>query len=325
MKNTGSTLVSEAMSFDRFRSPAAMLVAANNHMGVHRMFKKLAGIVAVGALLSACSALDNLNTLQQTTPTGSAFSQALAKEYQKFAEFEAYEMKDWIDQNYFAKKGLRAAAGEVPPPEDPNMWDEPEDKLGLLNAARTRLVTALDNGGRDRFPAEAALAQAKYDCWVEQQEENHQPKDIEECQHEFIAAMEKLEGLMAPAPAPAPEPEPAPAPPARPEPVTFMIFFGFDSADLDDGAKTIAGLVAERAAEYDGPKISIVGHTDTSGSVDYNMALSARRADSVKSALEGLGVSGGISTDAVGEGNLMVETADGVKSPQNRRATITIE
>ncbi len=289
------------------------------------MFKKLITIAAVGGLLGACSALDNLNALQQTTPSGSAFSQALAKEYQKFAEFEAYEMKDWIDQNYFAKKGLMAAAGETPAPEDPNAWDEPADKVGLLTAARGRLVSALDNGGRDRFPAEAALAQAKFDCWVEQQEENHQPEDIEECQKEFIAAMEKLEGLLAPAPAPAPAPEPEPAPPARPDAAKFLIFFDFDSADLNDGAKTIAGLIADRAGNYDNPKIRIAGHTDTSGAKDYNLALSKRRAAAVKAELEALGISGKIWTVAEGEGSLMVETGDGVKSPQNRRASITIE
>lgn len=290
------------------------------------MFKKWIGLAVAGGLLAACSVTGNLEQLQGTTATGTDFTKALAGEYQKFAEFEAYEMKDWIDQNYFAKKGLRAAGGEVVAPEDPNTWDQPADKIKVLNSARGRLVSALDSGGRDRFPAEAALAQGKYDCWVEQQEENHQPEHIEKCQHEFIAAMEKLEGLMAPPPAPpppAPEPEPEPA---KPGPLKLTVFFDFDSSNLSDGANVIAKLAADHLVKLGGGSISIVGHTDTSGSADYNMGLSQRRAAAVKDALVGLGVSASaISTDAVGESGLLDETGDGVKSPQNRRATISIQ
>lgn len=281
---------------------------------------RLSVVVMAAALLGACTTWD-LERLQKTEPTGTPFTQALAKEYQAFAEFEAYKMADWIDQQYFARKGLRAASGEVVSPEELSGWNLPEDKIDELAAARSRLIGALNKGGRINHPEDAAHAQAKFDCWVEQQEENHQPEDIEECQREFEAALAKLVELVE-----KPEPEPAPAPAPRPEPVTFMVFFDFDSSALNDGAMAVIGLAEDRLPDYEDGFISIVGHTDTAGPASYNSELSMRRAQAVRDALTNMGVAPGqMSIDARGESDPMIETGDGVRSPQNRRVAITIK
>lgn len=272
------------------------------------------------ALLGACTTWD-LERLQETEPTGTPFTQALAKEYQTFAEFEAYEMADWIDQQYFARKGLRAASGEVVAPEELSGWNLPEGKIDELAAARSRLIGALNKGGRINHPEDAAHAQAKFDCWVEQQEENHQPEDIEECQREFEAALAKLVELVE-----EPEPQPAAQPEPQPEPVTFMVFFDFDSSALNDGAMAVIGLAEDRLPDYEDGFISIVGHTDTAGPASYNSELSMRRAQAVRDALTNMGVAPGqMSIDARGESDPMIETGDGVRSPQNRRVAITIK
>ncbi|MBP5858926.1 OmpA family protein [Marivibrio halodurans] len=285
---------------------------------------RFAVIACAVALLGACTTWD-LEELQKTEPTGSEFTRALAKEYQTFAEFEAYEMKDWIDQEYFAEKGLRAARGEVVPPEELSDWNLPEDRVNEMAEARSRLIAALNTGGRRNHPMEAAHAQAKFDCWVEQQEENHQPEDIEACQEEFEAALAKLQEVMEPEPEPEPEPKPEPEPQVM-EPVTFMVFFDFDSTALNDGAMAILELVEERLPAYNDGFVDIVGHADTSGSTQYNMDLSMRRATTVRDALAGRGISNGsMAIDAKGESDPMVATGDGVRSPQNRRVTITIE
>ncbi|NOT38963.1 MAG: OmpA family protein, partial [Alphaproteobacteria bacterium] len=71
--------------------------------------------------------------------------------------------------------------------------------------------------------------------------------------------------------------------------------------------------------------IMVVGHTDTVGSDRYNNALSMRRSGTVKEALAGHGIpASAISTAGRGEAELMVQTGDGVKEPQNRRATIDL-
>lgn len=71
-------------------------------------------------------------------------------------------------------------------------------------------------------------------------------------------------------------------------------------------------------------RVVLAGHTDTMGSAKYNMGLSQRRADSVKAYLVGKGIpEDAMATEAFGKTHLLVQTADGVREPQNRRVEIT--
>ena len=73
-------------------------------------------------------------------------------------------------------------------------------------------------------------------------------------------------------------------------------------------------------------RITATGHTDTSGPEAYNMALSLRRANTVKDALVREGVPAtAIAVIGRGEQGLLVQTADGVREPQNRRVEIVIQ
>jgi outer membrane protein OmpA-like peptidoglycan-associated protein len=70
----------------------------------------------------------------------------------------------------------------------------------------------------------------------------------------------------------------------------------------------------------------VVGHTDTSGSVAYNLRLSERRAKATADALVSLGVpQQSLSVSWTGKADLAVPTKDGVKEPLNRRSTIHID
>ena len=73
------------------------------------------------------------------------------------------------------------------------------------------------------------------------------------------------------------------------------------------------------------PKIEVVGHTDTAGGEAYNLQLSTRRAEVVRDALVVLGARReAIETSGVGETDLAVQTADGVRNLENRRSVITL-
>ncbi len=283
------------------------------------MLKRLTGLFCGAVLLAGCSVYGNLEELQGTTPQGSDFTKNLAKEYQTFSEYEMYEMFDYIDADHFARKGLRAAAGEVVAPEELANWNLPADRINVLTSARARLVTALNDGGREAHPVEAATAQAKFDCWVEQQEENHQPDHIAACMNDFIAAMEVLEKKAEMA-----APEPAPEPVM--EPANFIVFFGFDEDGVNEGAAQVLNLVGSKYGDFKDGMIELVGHTDTAGSPAYNEALSLRRANNVRFALIELGVpASAIGVDARGESEPLEATADGIRNPQNRRVEITIK
>ena len=120
-------------------------------------------------------------------------------------------------------------------------------------------------------------------------------------------------------------PPPAAAPPPPPPPPSFMVFFDWDRSNLSAQAMTTIQQAASAYKTRGGARITATGHTDTSGSETYNMALSLRRANAVKDALVKEGVpAAAITTVGRGEAGLLVKTADGVREPQNRRVEIVV-
>ena len=116
---------------------------------------------------------------------------------------------------------------------------------------------------------------------------------------------------------------PPPPPPAAQAP-TFMVFFDWDRSDLSPQALSTINQAAAAYKSGGGARVAAVGHTDTSGAPDYNMALSLRRANAVKGALVQAGVpASAIDATGVGESDLLVPTGDGVREPQNRRVVIS--
>ncbi len=118
---------------------------------------------------------------------------------------------------------------------------------------------------------------------------------------------------------------PPPRETPRGAPKQFIVFFGFNKSNLTSEAARVVADAAAAAKEYGSASITVVGHTDTVGSNEYNIRLSMRRSQSVKDGLVANGIAGNaISTGGRGETELMVQTGDSVKEPQNRRATIDL-
>ena len=278
------------------------------------------------ALLSGCALLGSgydIEKIRGAEAVGTPFTRALTEEYRDIALFEADQMYDWADAGYFARKGLRAAGGEVAQPEQLADWRLPAGRVDEMASARASMVELLDQTARDKVPDLAAHAQGRFDCWVEQQEENHQPDHIAACREAFYAALEALRMAMAPKPMAEPEPEPEPAPPP-PAPKRFVVFFAFDSAQISSDALTVIqdAIAAAQGRPVD---FTVTGHADRSGPEDYNLALSLRRANAVRDALTGRGISAGrISVAGRGEAEPAVPTADGVREQANRRVEIIL-
>jgi OOP family OmpA-OmpF porin len=274
---------------------------------------KWLAVVALSGALAACAS--DIQRVRTAEGTGSPFTRALTSEYRDLSAFEADEMYDWPDAQHFARKGLLAAEGEVVQPEDLGNWDLPEDRVEEMTAARAKLVGLLDAGARDRVAEAAARAQARFDCWVEQQEENHQPDHISACRDQFFAALAELETAA-----------PAPAQPAAVQPETYVVYFDFDKSNIKPDAAQILDRALADAKGGGTPSISVTGHADRAGSEDYNLGLSLRRADAVREYL----INGGVTADQItvsgrGEAEPAVPTADGVQEPRNRRVEIIVQ
>jgi OmpA-OmpF porin, OOP family len=104
------------------------------------------------------------------------------------------------------------------------------------------------------------------------------------------------------------------------------VLFDFDRSNINNAGQAVLDQVLAEAAKTGGVRISATGHADRSGPEDYNMALSLRRADSVREAL----IAGGVPADAItvagrGESEPAVPTPDGVKEQANRRVEIVLQ
>jgi peptidoglycan-associated lipoprotein len=69
------------------------------------------------------------------------------------------------------------------------------------------------------------------------------------------------------------------------------VHYDYDSADIREGDKAILQKNAENLKKYDFVRVSVEGHCDDRGSVEYNLALGERRAKSAYDYLVSLGVS----------------------------------
>ncbi len=282
--------------------------------------------IAVGAALLALGGCmgQQLADVKTMKPTGSAFETGLFKEYVALSQGE-YDEADWTDSDFFASKGGMAAMGKEEGPQAIAGRDLPGDKVDEMTKARERLVRALNAGGRQQMAGVAARAQAMFDCWMQEQEENFQPEDIARCREDLYSLLGTLEPK--PKPAPPPPPPPAPKPVAKPKPVgPFVVMFDFDSADVNKLSKLVVDLIIAEAKGSNPNMISLSGHTDRAGKDGYNMVLSKKRVDAVSAAL----IAGGVPASKVnkaifGEEKPAKKTDDGVRAAKNRRVEVKFE
>jgi outer membrane protein OmpA-like peptidoglycan-associated protein len=117
--------------------------------------------------------------------------------------------------------------------------------------------------------------------------------------------------------------EPA-APPPLPD--DGQVNFAFDKYNLSPEAQTAINDMIFDIKDRELQGIKVVGHTDTVGPKDYNLALSEKRAESVAQELVKQGVPVSlITTDGVGMADLAVQTPPETPSEANRRAVIQFE
>jgi peptidoglycan-associated lipoprotein len=134
------------------------------------------------------------------------------------------------------------------------------------------------------------------------------------------------------APAPTPPPTPAPTPPAEPPVVTGTrtedyapVFFDYDSYGLRDDAR--AALDGNARLLRANPKITLTieGHCDERGTVEYNQALGERRAQAARDYLVAAGIEAQrITLISYGKERPFATGADEAAFQQNRRAHFVV-
>lgn len=290
-------------------------------------------LLALVFVVSACNfhKFDEVKAVNEATAVGNPFTQALTNGYKDLVQTELDNYDDHADALHYSRKGIAAARGDMVMPEQVSDWNLNAGHIADLTNARSRLVAVYALGAREIQPDLAAYAQVRFDCWIEEQEENFQQDNISSCKSQFMDAVSRLEAAMPAPPPPAPAPvadafDVDPSQPMELENAKYIVFFDWDEHSLNPGAQSIVDAAAEEAKSRSLVSVDLVGHTDTSGSQAYNQKLSMKRANIVRDALTQRGVNPSLmQLNHRGENELLVDTADGVREPANRRTEITFQ
>jgi len=320
------------------------------------MFMKISRPFAFGAASLAILALAGCAD-DDNTPSNSPFSQALYKDYTDLANqaaaAPAAPQADNSDEGFldsaadflnnpfglfgddnstnllvqaFTDKAALAQQGQEPAPE-------PAPADPAAQSLHDRLVRAIA-AGKDRFPEPSARAQADYDCWVLDGNAPGMQSAARACRAAFDSSLIALENAARPAPPPATFPVApiapvAPPPPpvaAAPAATDYTAYFDFDSWTLSAEDLTVITNAIYTARSGGQSRITVIGHTDTVGSADFNQRLSVRRANVVVEALVDMGARReAIQASGVGKTDLAVQTPDQTREAKNRRTVISLQ
>lgn len=101
--------------------------------------------------------------------------------------------------------------------------------------------------------------------------------------------------------------------------------FDYDRADLRDGDRAILAKNADLLKRYDFLKVTVEGHCDERGSIEYNLALGERRAKAAYDYLVSLGVPAGrLKTVSYGKELPLCTEANESCWARNRRAHLAV-
>jgi OOP family OmpA-OmpF porin len=103
------------------------------------------------------------------------------------------------------------------------------------------------------------------------------------------------------------------------------VLFAVDKSDLNPEANAVLGRIATTLGKVGIRGATVVGHTDSSGSAEYNLALSQRRAASVKAGLAAAGMEAArIRDQGAGETQPVATNDTDEGRAQNRRVVIMV-
>lgn len=103
------------------------------------------------------------------------------------------------------------------------------------------------------------------------------------------------------------------------------VHFDYDAYNITDEGRSVLQRQAAWLQKYPSVRVTIEGNCDERGTREYNLALGARRANSVKEYLVSLGVSASrVDTISYGKERPVCTESDEACWAQNRRGVTTI-
>ena len=141
------------------------------------------------------------------------------------------------------------------------------------------------------------------------------------CSDDEVKPAEPVEVAAAPEPAAAPVEAPAPVENFKAE----NVLFAYDQYALTSESQSHLTALAEKLKASTTSVAQIEGHCDERGSIEYNLALGEKRAQSVKKFLVDLGIPDArLTTISYGEEKPAAEGHDEAAWSKNRRAEFVI-
>jgi outer membrane protein OmpA-like peptidoglycan-associated protein len=110
-----------------------------------------------------------------------------------------------------------------------------------------------------------------------------------------------------------------------PAPASFLVYFLSGSDEFTEESKSNVTLLLAEMGRRQAPDVTVIGHTDRVGTDQSNDVLSLQRAQRVRELLVQRGVPAErITVSGRGEREPLVQTADGVAEPRNRRVEVSV-
>jgi len=283
-------------------------------------------------IITACSAsYEKLKTVDSRS--NNSFAKNLLENYKEKATYEAEEMHDWNTVKLYSEKALLALAGAKVKPQEMTYWKLPKKHIFKLTQSYNNLMMIYDEA-KILDPYNLAVAISSLDCWAEQQEENWQTWDINKCRDAFLNAMHEMYEKISNYERNQDQQNLDDKILNNTKSVTVVtknknkkimqiIYFDFDKYTLSkislNTLETFLDKYKNKISNY-----VIVGHTDTKGTKQYNLKLSLKRAETIKTIFLQENIEEkNINILGKGEGFLAVPTADETAHPANRRVEIS--
>jgi len=108
-------------------------------------------------------------------------------------------------------------------------------------------------------------------------------------------------------------------------PVVYSLFFELGTTILKAYSKALLPAIAKEIAVKKSTDVSVIGHTDKTGTDEASRTLSFTRARLIADVLISMGVEAVIlEVGYHGEGNPLIQTPEGLHEGKNRRVDVTI-